>query len=35
MLQINESVLIAREEKNYASRLTSKPTAGDIELFGD
>ena len=35
LLQVNESVLIAREEKNYASRLTSKPTAGDIELFGD
>ncbi len=35
LLQVNESVLIAREEKNYASRLSSKPTAGDIELFGD
>lgn len=35
LLQVNESVLIAREEKNYASRLSSKPTAGDIELFED
>jgi chemotaxis protein CheD len=35
LLQVNESALIAREEKSYASRLLSKPTAGDIELFGD
>jgi chemotaxis protein CheD len=35
LLQVNESVLIAREEKSYASRLSSKPTAGDIELFGE
>jgi chemotaxis protein CheD len=35
LLQVNESALIAREEKSYASRLSSKPTAGDIELFGD
>jgi chemotaxis protein CheD len=35
LLQVNESALIAREEKNYAARLLSKPTAGDIELFGD
>lgn len=35
LLQVNESALIAREEKTYASRLSSKTTAGDIELFGD
>jgi chemotaxis protein CheD len=35
LLPVDESVLIAREEKNYASRLSAKPTAGEIELFGD
>jgi chemotaxis protein CheD len=35
LLQVNESVLIAREERNYASRLSSKTMSGDIELFGD
>lgn len=35
LLQTGESALIAREEKNYAGRLSSVPTAGDIELFGE
>lgn len=35
LLPVDESVLIAREETNYVSRLSAKPTAGDIELFED
>jgi chemotaxis protein CheD len=35
LLGNNESVLVAREEIEYANSLSSKKTAGEIQLFGD
>jgi chemotaxis protein CheD len=35
LLGNNESVLVAREEVEYANSLSSKKTAGEIQLFGD
>jgi chemotaxis protein CheD len=35
LLGNNESVLVAREEVEYANSLSSKKTSGEIQLFGD
>jgi hypothetical protein len=35
LLGTSESRAVAREETEYVSRLSTRTTAGDIELFGD